>query len=176
VSALATRTHPPLSVDELAALGRQRANAVRLTDSQAQVLGALHAHAFFTPHCCPSQQLLARETGLTREWVNRLCGELWELRLICWAKARRIGSRFDHNRYTLRNWIAPPRARLLALLDRIRARRSALHTERTTGATEDRGGPETWSSYGLGTTATRARARPPDLLAGYEPKFEEVDW
>jgi hypothetical protein len=175
VSALATWTHPPLSVDELAAVGRQRAHAVRLTNSQARVLGALHAHAFFTPHCCPSQRLLAEETGLTREWVNRICRELWLFGLICWAKARRLGSRFDHNRYTLRNWIAGPRARMLALLDRIRRRRP-LHTERTTRATEDRGGPETWSSYGLGTTATRARGRPPDLLAGYEPKFDEVDW
>jgi hypothetical protein len=167
--------HVPLSIDELRALGRQRSGGVALGDGQAAVLGALHAHAFLSPHCCPSQALIAAEVGLTREWVNRICRELWELGLICWSKASRLGSRWWHNVYALRHWSPPPRARLLSLVDLVRGRRArSLHTERTTRTTEGSLPLESWSrdaSEGPG------RARPPDAGAElYEPTFDEVPW
>jgi hypothetical protein len=104
------------------------------------VLGALHAHALWQPIAYPSQKLIARETDLTRQHVNRCCMALWRLGLICWAKARFRGSRgsgWDHNVYRLRNWEAPLRARILELLRRLRWRSAGRCDSNRTASSDD---------------------------------------
>jgi hypothetical protein len=66
------------------------------------VLGAIHAHALHGPRCCPSQELLALETGFTREWVNRDLPATARPRPDQLAEGQaRKGVRWTHNVYRL---------------------------------------------------------------------------
>jgi hypothetical protein len=117
---------------ELTSMGRQRSGGLELADSHARVYGYLHSHAMFSPRCCPSQELVGTATGLTRERVNRICRDLRDMGLLSWEKAKRAGSRWTHNVYSLKHWCALPRARFLALLAQVRERHEGrVHTDGT---------------------------------------------
>lgn len=59
----------------------------------------LASHADRGGICFPSQTLIAEETGLTRETVNRTLAEMREMGLVQWEAVITGGGR--HNRYTL---------------------------------------------------------------------------
>jgi hypothetical protein len=128
--------HPPKSVP-----GR---DVPDLDPVLADVLRALHKHAFFAPRCCPSQDIIAAETGYTRETVNRACAALRALGLITWTQRLRPGARWRHNVYSLLAfWHRPYRRAVMARLARIRRRRVRLFssdpksTARDVNDTED---------------------------------------
>jgi hypothetical protein len=117
---------PPTSVD-----GTPEPPRMRPIDRA--VLGEIKAHAFFYPRSCPSQALIARLTGYTREEVNRSCDRLRDYGLISWTKDRRPGSRWLHNVYRIHTfWSRPYRAVAIARLARVRASLRCLpHSKRT---------------------------------------------
>jgi hypothetical protein len=102
--------------------------AATLTVGQRTVLDALRGHCFNGPTCCPSQELVARETGYSREFVNRAIKHLERIGELTIAKAQRIGAKWSFNVYTLALWTKPLRRRTLAILDALKRRD---HTERT---------------------------------------------
>ena len=136
-----------------------------LPDAHRAVLDCLRDHAFFAPTCCPSQQLIAAQVGLTREYVNRVCRDLGALGLISWVRARRAGSRWEHNVYTLLvAWDRPHRARVMARIKaaKERMRRAVLlpvHTKRRDQYVRRTRGSST-ASLPRRFTATRARNGP----------------
>lgn len=106
----------------------------------ATVHRALRDHAFRGPECFPSQALLAQETGLRRETVNRACKQLEREGCIAIRKRRVPGSRWEHNVYVLRTrWAPPSRHKTLRRLDEIRGSGRLVyrpdHTKRTETAT-----------------------------------------
>jgi hypothetical protein len=126
--------HPPKSVSGPA--------VPNLAPVLADVLRCLHDHAFFAPRCCPSQDLVAQETGYTRESVNRACTALRALGLITWTQRLRPGARWRHNVYSLLAfWHRPYRRAVMARLAQIRHRRGLLlnpdHTKSTARDVKD---------------------------------------
>jgi hypothetical protein len=127
--------HPPKSV--------AGPDVPNLPPVLADVLRCLHEHAFFAPRCCPSQELVARETDYSRETVNRACAALRALGLIAWTQRLRPGARWRHNVYMLlSSWHRPNRRAAMARLARIRHRRGGLsnpdHTKSTARDVKDR--------------------------------------
>jgi hypothetical protein len=84
---------------------------------ERNVYEVLREFAFFEPTCHPSQELIARKVGVSREWVNKAIAGLRDLALISVGKARFRGSRWDHNVYVLHGpWHRPHRRPMLTWL------------------------------------------------------------
>jgi hypothetical protein len=96
----------------------------KLPPMHAAVLRCLLDHCFFARTCNPRQELIAEQVGCTREYVNRICGDLRDLGLIRWRHVRAPGARFYHNVYTmLCHWHRPYRRAVVA---RIRSAQAAI--------------------------------------------------
>lgn len=103
-----------------------RTGRPRMTPAQTTVLRALRGHCFNGPECHPSQDLLARQTGYTREYINRIIRQLHHAGHLTVRKERRAGCKWQHNIYTLAVWSPPLRSRTM---ERIRAAKRRVHTE-----------------------------------------------
>jgi hypothetical protein len=92
--------------------------------STRAVFDAICAHPFLTPHCWPSEALLAEKAGVTRMTVVRAKRWLREHGWISWERAwHKPQSRWQHCRYTiLAGWHRPHRKAVLSWLDERRCR------------------------------------------------------
>lgn len=128
----------PLTGKDLEETGHER-SPIELSHSHAATFGSLNAHAFSGPRCCPSQELIGKEIGLTQARVCQILHDLRDLGLITWTQVRPTGAKWAHNVYTiLVGWKPAGTSRVLALLDRIKGRRPRRIYTKTATTTKER--------------------------------------
>jgi hypothetical protein len=86
---------------------RRRLKRKGLDARQIKIYAHLHSHCFNGPACWPSQKLIGKRCGMSRQLVNAVCQELRDHGVITWEHRHVRGSRNPCNVYTLRYWTRP---------------------------------------------------------------------
>jgi hypothetical protein len=135
------------------------------------IFDALDHFAFLTPHCWPSEALLAEWTGYSRMTVVRAKAWLRDHGWINWERAWHPGSRWQHCRYTiLAGWHRPLRKVVLRWLDKRRSRANVAlselprpYVEKETQRSKPRKVRNGWSTPWQGWTRRNPPPKPAEV-------------